>query len=163
MKNATALFIGLLSFIAFSQIHAQEKSLDLSDFMFTKYFAIIRSTTDYQEALTCARDAAKRLGWKLDLRGLSKNNETGLTFSKASCEEDGGTYPSYWPRGRYDDGEYVSIEYSSGYKEFRAGYYIVMIASGYEAKDVKRALAAAKRHFPDAYIRSSKVYMGCIH
>jgi hypothetical protein len=163
MKNAKALLIGLLSFLAFSPMHSQEKSLELSDFMVTKYFAIIRSTTDYQEALTCAKDAAKRLGWKLDLRGLSKCAETGLTFSKAVCEEGGGSYPSYMPRGRYDDGEYVSIEYSSEYTGFRNGYYIVMIASGHEAKAVKRALAAAIKYFPDAYVRSSKVYMGCIH
>src|SRR5882757_2957588 len=75
-------------------------------------FVIIQSTKNYDSAKATALTAAKKLQIKLNLRGLKPNKKSGLTFSKNDCENEGG-YPCYIARGRYDSGEYVSIEWSN--------------------------------------------------
>lgn len=73
-------------------------------------------------------------------------------------------YPCYVPRGHYEDGSYISIEYSSSFLGFTEGYYIVVAAS-YELGNAqtKPMLTKAKKIIKDAYVKQSKVYTGCIH
>jgi hypothetical protein len=68
----------------------------------------------------------------------------------------------YFPRGRGDDGRYLSIEYSNGYKEFAKGYYIVIAESG-EKGSMKESLKDVKRYYKDSYLKKAKIYMGCLH
>jgi hypothetical protein len=129
---------------------------------FTKVnFVIVQSTKDYAVAKATALSAAQKLNYKLDLRDLKPHKKTGLTFSKAVCENDGG-YPCYIARGRYDAGEYVSIEWSDEITGFAKGYYVVIIASG-DADLTKAALKKARAFFKDAYSKSAQVYVGCMH
>jgi hypothetical protein len=137
-----------------------------------KYFLLIQSTNDYKAALKTAQAAAKGLGIKLDLRGLipDKNPNTGLTMPVDSClkysEEEGGGEDStcYMARGRWDDGIYISIEYSNAYSGFSKGYYIV-IAGSSDKKDqsLVSTLKKAQAKYSDAYIKTSKVYLCCMH
>jgi hypothetical protein len=128
----------------------------------SKRFVIVQSTKSYADAKTTAIKASKQLNIKLDLRGLVPNKKTGLTDTKANCEEGGiGEYPCYYSRGRYDDGQYVSIEWSGAFPEFAKGYYIVIVASGDE--DARTVLPKAKKIFKDAYAKKAKVYLGCMH
>lgn len=129
-----------------------------------KEFLILHSGKDYATALKKAKDASKRLKIELDLRNLVPNKEVGLSHSQKSCEEDFGFFPCYIARGRYDDGAYISIEYSDAFIEFEKGYYIV-VASSFPGGDTKSKaqLAKAKKIYKDAYLKASKVYTGCIH
>jgi hypothetical protein len=88
--------------------------------------------------------------------------QQGLSFPAKVCDENGFEHPCYVARGRYDDGEYVSVEWSTAYEGFTPGLYIVVVASGPEA-EVKKHLPAAREVYGDAYIKKAKVYMGCIH
>lgn len=152
-------FFLLLSVICFSW--QSSAAQDPGPFV-KKSFVIIQSTKSYAAAKATALKASSKLNFKLDLRGLVPNKKTGLTDTKSNCEEDGvGEYPCYYSRGRYDDGEYVSIEWSAAFPEFTKGYYIVIIASG--DADAKPALAKAKKIFKDAYIKKAEVYLGCMH
>ncbi|RZS91897.1 hypothetical protein [Aquimarina brevivitae] len=130
-----------------------------------KYFLITYATKNYEAAFHHANDISKKLALKLDLRELQAYDKTlGLTWAASICEGDGWEYPCYIPRGRYDDGIYVSIEWSDGYKNFSKGYYIVMVASTQNFdKDLKKLLNHVQTHIPDAYIKSSMIYMGCMH
>ena len=92
-------------------------------------FVIIQSTKDYNTAKATAQKAALQLKQKLDLRDLKANKKSGLTYSQKDCENEGG-YPCYISRGRYDSGDYISIEWSNAFDGFAKGYYIVVIASG---------------------------------
>jgi hypothetical protein len=138
-----------------------------------KYFLIIQSTPDYKVALQTAQKAAKGLAIKLDLRGLipSKDKFIGLSLPADTCakysEEEFGVKddsPCYLARGRWDDGIYISIEYSTAYKEFREGYFIVVVgSSGEKDPPLMAALEKVKTKYSDAYIKISKVYMCCMH
>ena len=120
MKN-----IYLLSLIfSLNNLYAQtqtDQDLQYS----VKDFLIILSSKNYESAKTIAIEAAKTLNIKLDLRGLNPNLKSGLSFSSKQCEENGWDYPCYISRGRYDDGEFVTIDYSNTFQGFAKGYYIV--------------------------------------
>lgn len=128
-------------------------------------FVIVASVTNYDDALKEAKQASKKLNYKLDLRGLSPNSEIGLTMSESECEENRFDYPAYIARGRYDEGKYVSIEYSDSFAGFTPGYYIVVVCSAPKADTVLiQALGQAKNFYKqDAYTKYADVYMGCIH
>ena len=129
-----------------------------------KEFVIVRSTRSFEEARQSAVTAATKLGLRLDLRGLSPHERTGLTFSNEVCTRSDFPYPCYVPRGRWDDGTYVSVEWSNGYEPFSKGLYVVMVASGVPGSaETSRMLEAARRVYSDAYTKRVKVYVGCMH
>jgi len=125
-----------------------------------KQFLIALSTKNHQEAKKFAKKLSHETGIPLNLRGLHYNKKLGLSLSRKACSNDESEYPCYIARGRYDDGVYISVEYSSSYQNFRDGYYIVVVASGNDADSILRGIRSKVR---DAYIKSSKVYMGCMH
>jgi len=129
-----------------------------------KDFLILKSTPSFKEATQSAATTAAKLGVKLNLRGLSPDLRTGLTFSRDECARGELPYPCYVPRGRSDDGAYVSVEWSSDYALLAKGMYVVMIAS-YKpgAPETRRMLKAAQSVYPDAYVKRVKVYVGSMH
>jgi hypothetical protein len=154
----------LLGCILSLPVIAQEADSAMMDQYIEKQFVIVQSTTKYPEALKTAKAAAQQLKLKLDLRGLKPHKETGLTWSSKTCNTDWFGYPCYVARGRYDDGAYVSIEYSSAYSGFKEGYYIVIVAGGDAGNSlVKSSLTKAQKIYRDAYAKLSRVYVGCMH
>lgn len=162
MKQKLLLLVSL--FIAVTT-HAQETdSAFMADQFVDKEFVIILSSKKYEDALRTAKAAAAKLKVKLNLRGLKPNKAIGLSWSKKVCETDWFESPCYVARGRYDDGEYISIEYSSAYDGFKEGYYIVIVAGGAQGDAaVKKSLTKARKQYKDAYAKLSKVYIGCMH
>ncbi len=163
MKNIILVFLLTLPLFSIGQ--------DNPDCYAEKDFLLIQSTQDYQTALQTAKQATKELNIKLDLRGLipDKNSRIGLTPPADTClkyskEYGGKDSTCYLARGRWDDGIYISIEYSNAYDSFKKGYYIVMVGSGFK-KDQKliTTLKRVKTKYSDAYIKTSKVYMCCMH
>jgi hypothetical protein len=129
-----------------------------------KSFVILKSTVDYAEARALAAAAAERLAIRLDLRELIPDSTVGLTFSQDACTNEFGEFPCYVPRGRWDDGVYVSIEHSSSYVGFEEGLYIVVLASGSPRdRAIGAAVRRAKAQFPDLMVKTAPVYLGCIH
>ena len=128
-----------------------------------KSFVIISSNKNYSDALKFAQEASVKLKVNLDLRGLSPNPQTGLSYSVEICEKEWESFPCYLARGRGDDGEYISIEYSNQYKGFQKGYYIVVYDNGsIGSPRIKKSLKKVKVFYKDAYIKNTKVWLGCI-
>jgi hypothetical protein len=153
-------FLFSIMFFATVSLHAQVDP----DCYVTNEFLIAGSYTDYPSALKQAKKVAAASGYVLALRGLKPAAGTGLSFDDSSCIEEFGEAPCYVARGRYDDGVYVSIEYSTAYEGFRPGYYIVVAASANLGNTiVAPALAKVRRIVPSAYVKKSKVYMCCMH
>ena len=148
--------IGIYIFAVF--IHADSVDNEIALATIKKSFLIIKSTSNYNEAKQYAEEIAKTSHIKLDFRDLQFHKKNYLTHNKETCKEYG--YPCYFPRGRYDDGEYISIEHSNSYKHLKNGYYIVIAASG---THLESSLEKIKKVVPNAYIKSDKVYMGCMH
>lgn len=155
MKLLNTLF--LFSFIVLPSI-AQD---DIEPYI-KKYFTIVASTKDYNSAKRQAMKVAEQMDIKLDLRDLHPTDE-GLSFPDTVCLNNGWEAPCYVARGRWDDGEYVSIEWSDAFSGFSKGYYIVVVSSGDDLKRMKTRLNVVKRFVSDAYIKSTDVYIGCMH
>jgi hypothetical protein len=129
-----------------------------------KSFVILKSTPNYAEARALAAAASEQLAIRLNLRDLLPDGAMGLTFSQDACTNEFGEFPCYVPRGRWDDGVYVSVEHSSSYVGFEEGLYIVVLASGSPRdRAIGAALRRAKGQYPDAVVKTAPVYLGCIH
>ena len=128
-------------------------------------FVILRSTSDYAEARRVAEEAAKVLEVPLNYRGLQFDEKLGLSFSAEVCQQEASApHPCYLARGRYDSGEYLSIERSDAYESFQPGYFIVIFATGAPGSaELASSLAKARKRYADAYLKSEKVYHGCMH
>ena len=156
MKKQYAVII-----LLFLSIHlwAQEENAYLK-----KYVLIAHSGKDYNSALGVAKKLSTKLKLKIDLRGLKPNDELGLSDSKKICEERFGSFPCYVSRAQFPDGQYLSIEFSDSYQDFAKGYYIVVVAQ-YQKQNTKLTslLSKTKRIVPDAYIKQTAIYTGCMH
>jgi hypothetical protein len=129
-----------------------------------KSFVILKATPSYAEARALAVAAAEKLAIRLDLRDLQPDAGVGLTFSRDACDDEFGEFPCYVPRGRWDDGVYLSVEHSSSYHGFDEGQYVVMLASGSPRdRAIGAAARRAKSQFPDVIVKTAPVYLGCIH
>lgn len=131
-----------------------------------KEIVILRSTKDYTTALKTAREAAAKLGRKLDLKSNHPNKKLGLSMTKADCEGSAYEYPCYTARGDggAENSDYISIEYSDAYEGFAKGYYIVVAAIGNPGSaQVKSTTAMAKKWYKDAYAKRTSVWHGCMH
>ena len=109
------------------------------------------------------KNVAGGAGFILDLGGLGPLPKVGLSFNDTVCANEWGESPCYVARGRYDNGAYISIEYSDAYDGFRPGYYIVVAHSGEAGTTPAAVLSKVRRIVPSAYIKRSKVYMCCMH
>lgn len=153
MKNNVWIYLMAIFWFYSALAQEQEPYLDMG-------FLIIHSTEDYRAALQVANEASTQLGVKIDLRGYDEDPEMGLTTLTPCCE-----FHDYIPRGRYDGGDYISIELGEPFRA--AEKYVVIIASaamsGEAEKDLKKLLSKAKKFYKDAYVKEVKVYTGCIH
>ncbi len=155
-------FLFLFSLAVLSSVHAQNS--DTADMFVNKDFLILLSTKNYSAALVTAKKASKSQQIELRLKGLSENKQTGLSLSKEYCETEGWEFPAYYARGRWDDGVYISIEYSDAYSGFASGYYIVVAASGHRNdKEMKDIYKKVRTTYKTAYFKTSEVYVGCMH
>lgn len=160
-KNYMKTIYSLILIFSFISSNAQTTKAEEKPYV-KKSFLIILSSKNYTEAKKLAVEAASKLNLKLDLRALKPNKESGLSFNAKECEGNGWDYPCYVSRGRYDDGEFVTIDYSDAFDGFAKGYYIVSTASG-NAKLVKTALAKVKKLYKTAYTKQTEIYIGCMH
>ena len=129
-----------------------------------KSFLIIASTQDLKEAQRIAKTAATKTGYSLKDTKLQANEFIGASFCEDSCKVYGWDFPCYVGRGRYDDGIYLSVEYSNAYSGFKKGLFIVIAANGNKTeKEMKDVLVKVKLHYPKSYIKTTKVYIGCMH
>ena len=160
-KNANGVLIDAFNSVCGNSMSAGKSvKNEIENSSIDKDFLIVLSTKSYNEALSFAKRFSEKMNIQLKLRGLHPSRKTGLSFSRAECADNEYEYPCYVPRGRYDDGAYVSIEYSSAYENFRGGYYIVVAASGSVSNGFLRSV---RRIVKDAYVKKSRVYMGCMH
>lgn len=132
-----------------------------------KQIIIIKSSKSYDEALATATEAAKKLGKKLDLRGLHPNTKTGLTMSEADCHGTGGSddlgYPCYQARGdgSAENDDYISVEYSNVYKGMAKGFYIVVAGiTDVSGTAAEKQLAQVKQVYSDAYGKRTMIWYG---
>jgi hypothetical protein len=144
------LFIGLGS-LAFCQDENQFES---------KSIIVLSTTKNYTKALRLAQRYANDFQTPMNLRSMVADNENGLTSSAlCGCGEQHG----YIPRGRSDDGLYISIELSSGYSELAKNEKYMIVAFSGDPQSALDQFGSIKSQHKKATIEPIKVYQGCMH
>lgn len=159
MKNVYVITLLILSFFISEKLFSE----DFNYYIDTD-FIIVFSSKKYNETLEKVLGISKKLNYPINFRNLEFNKDIGLSYTKASLEDEnsGGImeiYPWYDTRGRFNDGSYISREYTDKYEGFSKGYYIVIASSGLKGS-LKHELKKIKKKYPDAYIKTSKIYIG---
>ena len=116
------MFLVFVVSVFFSAASAAPEAMTQEDIIQSQYqlkrLVILQSTKEFEAASKTARLAAEKLGVPLQLGDLAPHAKLGLTHNKSECEGNGFNWPCYMPRGRYDDGAYISIEHSTAFKAF---------------------------------------------
>lgn len=154
----------LASISTFSQTETISTSEAATNPYAERDFLIIVSTKNIKEAFTLAKKASEKTGYRFRDNALQKDSVSGATFPIDTCKTFGFEFPCYVARGRYDDGAYLSVEYSDAYSGFKKGYFIVIAANGHkDNEDFKKAVKKIKLQYPKSYIKRTTVYLGCMH
>lgn len=127
---------------------------------------VLGSYKSYDEALRAAKTFSSPTH-PYGSRGMIYDKERGLIWPDDSDDE--AWAGRYAPR-RYDNEcdirdprPCITVERSEGYEGFTPGLYIVV--GGVLARDERRAerLAAARKIVPEAYVKQTTIYLGCVH
>lgn len=157
MNTKTIIFIFLIIFGLQTFGQNDNQFADIS-------FLIIASTKNIDEAFSIAKTASQKTGLKFRDNKLHADKSIGATFPADTCKVNGFEFPCYVARGRFDDGIYLSVEYSDGFNNFQKGLFIVIAASGDKNNaDFKSAFKKVKQTYPKSYIKQTNVFLGCIH
>lgn len=128
---------------------------------------IVGTFDDFSAARGAAETFAKSSGLPFASRGMVLDEKRGLIWPDKF--EDAMWAGSYSPR-RFD-GECaapaatgcVTVERSEAYDGFSPGHYIVVAGVLDKDGDRQGRLAAARAVVPDAYIKQTTLYLGCVH
>jgi hypothetical protein len=152
------IFSAVLIFLMFPAFAQRE------DMYAEKYFVIIAATPDIKEAYSIAKAASQNTGLDFTDNKLQPDSTIGATFPAEVCAESEFEFPCYVARGRFDDGTYLSVEYSGGYSGLKKGLFLVIAANGDENNSqMEDTLKKMKAFYPTSYTWKTKVYMGCMH
>lgn len=133
-----------------------------------KQVLILGSFKDYKDALNSAQKNGQLTGLPYSSRGMVFDTARGLIWPDNYEDE---IYAGSYSGRRYTDecgGDVhacLTIEKSDFYAGMQPGYYIV-VAGIYDEGDKSGAnsqLQKLKKIVPDAYLKSTKIYMGCMH
>ena len=139
-----------------------------STFMENRWVAILSVYSGFAEARADAEKISKAGGVPFSMEGRVFDKKRGLIYPDNL--DDPAFAGSYVARRdnltntlKGDPDGYLSVERSDGYDGFKAGYYIVVAGVyGSPAKAQKQA-DRFKKWAPTAYVKKSKIYMGCLH
>jgi len=136
--------------------------------MENRWVAILSVYPGFAEARADAEKISKAGGVPFSMEGRVFDKKRGLIYPDNL--DDPAFAGSYVARRdnltntlKGDPDGYLSVERSDGYDGFKAGYYIVVAGVyGSPAKAQKQA-DRFKKWAPTAYVKKSKIYMGCLH
>lgn len=128
----------------------------------TSYVVIAGEAEDFDLLETKAKNLSATTSIKYDAGGLIYNKEKGLIYPEDSNDE---IYAGAYAMRRYDDNR-ISLEMRDHYFDNKGTgtKKMIIVAGIYGSKaEAAKRLKEVKAHAPSAYIRKTKIYMGCIH
>ena len=156
MKHLISLLIVVSSFAGRAQ------DADPSAYV-ESYVVIAGESEDFTSIEGRAKELSAKTSIRYDAGGLVWDSVKGLIFPGNS---DDAIYAGSYHLRRYDDNR-ISIEMRDHYFDVKPGDIskkMIIVAGIYGSKaDAAKRLKQVKAFAPSAYIRRTKIYMGCIH
>lgn len=129
----------------------------------TSYVIIAGESESYEQLNTQAAQLSKLTGIKYDNTGLVWSADKQLHFPEDSDDE---IYAGSYYMRRYDE-DRISLEMRDWYFDISPDKHskkMIIVAGIFgDKKNANTQLKKIKKHFPSAYIRTTRIYMGCIH
>lgn len=140
---------------------AQETEIDYTYPSQVVAFLSIYETDSFEEAQTIAKQAADSLNTDFSNTYLFDKEVGLIDTSHCGCGEQHG----YIGRGRFDEGDYVSIELNSWYEfeTVKPVYTVVVLSSPSSDPLLREKIKNIKRKYSDSIYFEEEVYTGCMH
>lgn len=139
-----------------------------STFMENRWVAILSVYSGFAEARADAEKIAKAGGVPFSMEGRVFDKKRGLIYPDNL--DDPAFAGSYVARRdnltntlKGDPDGYLSVERSDGYDGFKAGYYIVVAGIYGSSAEAEKQAGRFRKWAPTAYVKKTKIYMGCLH
>ncbi|MBX7158444.1 MAG: hypothetical protein K1X66_08685 [Verrucomicrobiae bacterium] len=161
----------LLSFfmLAFALSRAQETSKDIipneASYLEAYYLVILGNYRDFHEANRQAKNMSKISHTPFSLRNHIYDEKRGLILPDNDPDESyAGDYLLRRDNLDYETHqEYLSIEKSEAYPGLAQSHYIILAGIYKDRADAQKSLKYYQPITSKAYIKKTKIYMGCIH
>lgn len=132
-----------------------------------RWIVILSVYKNFHQAKADAERIAKASGVPFSMNGMIYDKK-GLRYpDNYEDEVYAGTYVSRRFNGTEINGKVfehnLSIEKSDDYQGFASGYYIVVGCIAESADEGKAQAAKYKKHAPDAYVKKTELFLGCMH
>lgn len=132
-----------------------------------RWVVILSVYKDFPAAKADAERLAKASGVPFSMNGMIYDQK-GLRYPDDFEDEVfAGQYVSRRQNGTEIAGEFVeqhlSVELSDDYQGFAPGYYMVVGCIAESAEEGKAKVAQFKSSAPDAYVKKTEIYLGCMH
>jgi len=152
MKYSFIISLLSLALLSASNIYSQTEKVG---------FAVIESTNSFYEAQSLAQIIADSL--EVEFRNnVIFDKEEGLKDTvTCGCGEQHG----YIRRGRFNHGNYVTIELNSRYSNSPSKKTYALIAMSHEvlSENIQKDLSIIKAKYPEANYFTAEIYVGCMH
>ena len=129
----------------------------------TSYVIIAGESESYEQLDTQAAQLSKLTGIRYDNGGLIWSADKQLHLPENSDDE---IYAGSYYMRRYDE-DRISLEMRDWYFDVSPDKYskkMIIVAGIFgDKKNANAQLKKIKKHFPASYIRTTRIYMGCIH
>lgn len=167
MKFRTNLSLPLLLaclFLVPSGVRSQE-----SDQTAERHVAILSVYKSFAAARADAEKIAKASKVPFSMQGRVYDKKRGLIYPDDFEDE---VFRGAYVARRYDKtilsgGEkqsaYLSVERSDAYEGFKPGFYIVVAGIGKTRDEALKQTAKFKTWAPTAYVKKTRIFMGCLH
>lgn len=144
------------------RLAAQDATPDTSAWQLS-YVIIAGESEDYKTLDALAKKLGEQTGIKYDNEGLIWSAEKQLHWPDDSGDE---IYAGSYYMRRFDE-KRISLEMRDWYFDVKPVEYskkMIIVAGIYSnKKGARKQLAMIKKYAPSAYIRTTKIYIGCIH
>lgn len=136
-----------------------------------RHVMILSAYKDFDAAKADAEKISKASKVLFSMDGRIYDKKKGLIYPNNPDDPEDPFAGEYLAR-RYDttylpdsDKEipYLSVEKSEGYEGFKPGFYIVVAGIKETRAEALQKIAKFKAWAPTAYVKKTKIYIGCLH
>lgn len=162
----TRLFIIFCLTVFFAPIFGEDTPTaeNSENYIQNRYLVILGSYKDFHAAHQKANTISTASKTIFSMQGRVYDEKRGLILPDNDPDISyAGTYLERRYNTNHTNEEYLSIEKSEAYEGFIKDYYIIVAGIYEDQSSAEKSLKRYRTIVPKAYIKKTKIYMGCIH
>jgi len=139
------------------------------DLVVERHVAILSAYRSFDAALADAKKISKASKVPFSMQDRIYDKERGLIYPDNFDDE---AFRGSYVARRYDTAvvkgsdeatSYLSVERSDAYQNFKPGFYIVLAGIQDSREKALKQAEKFKTWAPTAYVKKTKIYIGCLH